>query len=377
MLVGRHADERGAQQQPRARDRTAAHSARRPCGAARRRAPRAPVRRDRQRRAEPSAVRRPPAPARLRARRCSCGAPRAARRAVERALQRVRSTGRRSPTVRRRCNAEPWRIALDEPEQLLMCVSGPSSPTRGIASSRSGRFAASLTRRRVSREDGDRARRRRSRAAGRERRSRSPTRRARAARAASDRRARRSRPRHRARAGAPRPRARRRSPPSACAARPMPRPARRRPRGAGAPCDRACRSRSAAIASSHTNADGTMKSGSVALSARRSAAGVWPLRPRRARDAVRDEPLVAGRILAHERHGGLHPGCRTSAVSISPSSTRKPRSFTWLSMRPRYSSVPSARQRARSPVRYSRAPRSSQRTGRARTSRPSARGDSR
>ena len=50
------------------------------------------------------------------------------------------------------------------------------------------------------------------------------------------------------------------------------------------------------------------------------------------------------------------PGCSRSAASISPSSIRRPRSLTWWSMRPRNSSVPSGRQRARSPVRYSRAP---------------------
>ena len=36
------------------------------------------------------------------------------------------------------------------------------------------------------------------------------------------------------------------------------------------------------------------------------------------------------------------PGCRSSAASISPSSMRKPRSFTWGSRRPRNSSSPSA-----------------------------------
>ena len=50
------------------------------------------------------------------------------------------------------------------------------------------------------------------------------------------------------------------------------------------------------------------------------------------------------------------PGCAPSRASISPSSMRKPRSLTWLSARPRKSIVPSARQRTRSPVRYSRAP---------------------
>ena len=50
------------------------------------------------------------------------------------------------------------------------------------------------------------------------------------------------------------------------------------------------------------------------------------------------------------------PSCRFSAASISPGSIRKPRSFTCASARPRKSSTPSARQRARSPVRYIRPP---------------------
>ena len=46
----------------------------------------------------------------------------------------------------------------------------------------------------------------------------------------------------------------------------------------------------------------------------------------------------------------------SSAASISPGSMRKPRSFTCASARPRNSSTPSARQRARSPLRYIRLP---------------------
>jgi hypothetical protein len=47
---------------------------------------------------------------------------------------------------------------------------------------------------------------------------------------------------------------------------------------------------------------------------------------------------------------------RRSAASISPGSMRKPRTFTCRSARPMNSSVPSAFQRARSPVRYNREP---------------------
>ncbi len=49
-------------------------------------------------------------------------------------------------------------------------------------------------------------------------------------------------------------------------------------------------------------------------------------------------------------------GWEASAASISPSSMRNPRTFTWVSTRPRKSTLPSARQRARSPVRYMRLP---------------------
>ena len=48
---------------------------------------------------------------------------------------------------------------------------------------------------------------------------------------------------------------------------------------------------------------------------------------------------------------------RVRALSaLSLGSTLTPRTLTWWSMRPRYSNSPSARRRARSPERYSRAP---------------------
>ena len=50
------------------------------------------------------------------------------------------------------------------------------------------------------------------------------------------------------------------------------------------------------------------------------------------------------------------PACRSSTASISPGSIRNPRSFTCASARPRNSSTPSDRHRARSPVRYIRLP---------------------
>src|SRR5699024_11786689 len=46
--------------------------------------------------------------------------------------------------------------------------------------------------------------------------------------------------------------------------------------------------------------------------------------------------------------------CALPISSISPSSIRKPRIFTWKSLRPRYAIVPSPSHRPRSPVRYSR-----------------------
>ena len=63
-----------------------------------------------------------------------------------------------------------------------------------------------------------------------------------------------------------------------------------------------------------------------------------------------------GRPGGGPRHVASRPAGPRSAASISPSSMRKPRIFTWSSMRPRYSRSPSASRRARSPVRYSRAP---------------------
>ena len=50
------------------------------------------------------------------------------------------------------------------------------------------------------------------------------------------------------------------------------------------------------------------------------------------------------------------PGTRSSAFSTSPVSIRKPLIFTWVSRRPRNSSLPSGRQRPRSPLRYKRWP---------------------
>ena len=72
---------------------------------------------------------------------------------------------------------------------------------------------------------------------------------------------------------------------------------------------------------------------------------------------VGDQAAVAGAARRVRRPPPrATPRVRPSAASISPSSMRKPRIFTWWSSRPRNSRLPSGRQRARSPVRYSRAP---------------------
>jgi len=84
--------------------------------------------------------------------------------------------------------------------------------------------------------------------------------------------------------------------------------------------------------------------------------GVLPERRRRERaplpgDDEAHQTAPAGQVVA--RH---HRACRTSpwpasTVSISPGSMRTPRILIWESFRPRNSSRPSERNRARSPVR--------------------------
>ena len=125
-------------------------------------------------------------------------------------------------------------------------------------------------------------------------------------------------------------------------------------------------------ASSTTKAAGTMYSGSRAARWRRSAAGSGARSG--GRDHVGDQLLAARAVVArHHRRLGHRRAAAASAASISPGSMRKPRIFTWSSARPRNSSVPSARHRARSPVRYIRVP-GSGRAGRRRTARRSSPG---
>ena len=170
-----------------------------------------------------------------------------------------------------------------------------------------------------------------------------------------------------ARAPSPRPR-RRRARSAVAGGAPVAGGSRRRRRGQRAR-GRACRWRSAAARPARrtrpapcTRAASPASAGARSRSARRPPP-----------TDVGDQPLVAGPVLADDHRGlARRPGWSRSAASISPSSIRKPRSLTWSSSRPRNSSAPSAAQRARSPVRYSRAA-GRRRTGRARTARRSAR----
>ncbi|MEJ8641443.1 hypothetical protein WKI68_08015 [Streptomyces sp. MS1.HAVA.3] len=66
---------------------------------------------------------------------------------------------------------------------------------------------------------------------------------------------------------------------------------------------------------------------------------------------VRGEPAVARAGSWTVTAASRTEGWRVSASSISPGSTRKPRIFTWSSIRPVISSTPSAVRWPRSPVR--------------------------
>ena len=78
---------------------------------------------------------------------------------------------------------------------------------------------------------------------------------------------------------------------------------------------------------------------------------------RSCRHHIADQPLVPTPPSARATTAACDtPGCRSSTASISPGSIRNPRSFTCASARPRNSSTPSPRHRARSPVRYIRSP---------------------
>ena len=142
---------------------------------------------------------------------------------------------------------------------------------------------------------------------------------------------------------------------------PPPRPARGAPRRArpaapglaqeqAGPLGRPCR-----WASAGGPPAPRMPTGSSARGASSSRIGVapsWPgpadrPRPSDRRPSRRSSGASSRATTAASRTAG----CRASASSISPGSIRKPRTLTWRSTRPRYSRLPSGRQRARSPVR--------------------------
>ncbi len=72
-------------------------------------------------------------------------------------------------------------------------------------------------------------------------------------------------------------------------------------------------------------------------------------RRHRAGHHVADQPLIPGVSSRTTTAACPTDGCAASAASTSPSSTRNPRTFTWSSVRPRYSSSPPAFHRTRSP----------------------------
>ena len=116
---------------------------------------------------------------------------------------------------------------------------------------------------------------------------------------------------------------------------------------------RACRSASAAAAPAPRAPTAPCSPAAAADSADRNAAGIQ----RRSRQppphsrpaAAAPAPSCRATTTACDT-----PACRSSTASISPGSIRNPRSFTCASARPRNSSTPSDRHRARSPVRYIR-----------------------
>ena len=107
-------------------------------------------------------------------------------------------------------------------------------------------------------------------------------------------------------------------------------------------------------AGTSTRAAGTMCAGRCSSSAVRTSAGRSTAPDDGTRyPTMRGRPGVSSRSM---QAAARTPGWSSSARSISPSSIRKPFSFTWSSARPRYSSSPSGVRTARSPERYSRSP---------------------
>ena len=126
------------------------------------------------------------------------------------------------------------------------------------------------------------------------------------------------------------------------------------PSDRAAPCGPACRWGSAAAVERHERRrHHVLRQQRPQVLAQVAARPVAASRPGRRR---RRRAGVARPVLARHHHRRLHIGrCRTAPPRSRPSSMRKPRSFTWWSSRPRYSSVPSGSHRPRSPVGTARA----------------------
>ena len=107
-------------------------------------------------------------------------------------------------------------------------------------------------------------------------------------------------------------------------------------------------------ASRKTYDDGTIGSGIRSCSQRLSSDVVG--QESAAGHQIGNEPVLSAGIFRTTTTASLTPGCRASTASTSPSSTRKPRTFTWPSRRPSSSRTPSSHHRARSPVAYIRDP---------------------
>ena len=129
---------------------------------------------------------------------------------------------------------------------------------------------------------------------------------------------------------------------------------RRRPPGAriralAAPPHRACRS-----AFSATRRAGRSSTAPCALAGSPSIDDAGRLRTERAPDRAPRTRPAASRPATSSRArttASRTPAIPRSAASISPGSTRKPRSLICPSTRPRYSRSPSGKNRTRSPVR--------------------------
>ena len=112
-----------------------------------------------------------------------------------------------------------------------------------------------------------------------------------------------------------------------------------RTRAPAAPCGRPCRSAVSGSASRTTKCAGTMYSGSFvrrwafSSSAERSGSAV-------ATTYATSRLSAAPSSRDHDRRSLHARGAAPSTASISPSSMRKPRIFTWSSIRPRYSRSP-------------------------------------